>query len=251
MQSKIIILGSNGYLGSNLYSFLKFKNYNVIGVSRKNSNCSDLILEDYYHKFYKLKNIIKQQDIVINCLNDVKINSKNLDFIKFFYDNTDVNIKLIQISSLSVYSTEQNIYLKENSLLNPKSKYGKIKFNIEKKIKYFNYFDKFIILRVGGIYGNGRIPKILKLKINPFFRVLLNLIFYNTSLKLISIYNLTKFIENIIKYDSFNNDTMNVFYDHKIIESKKNFISFFLKNTILRKYYLDIDNSKFKELNYE
>ena len=251
MQNKIIILGSNGYLGSNLYNFFKSKKYNTIGVSRRDGDCSDIILEDYYKKFYKLKNIIKHQDIVINCLNEIKIRKKKSDFLKFFHDNTEVHIKFIQISSLSVYSPDQNKYLNENSILNPKSKYGKIKFNNEKNIKKFNYFYKFLILRVGGIYGKGRIPKILKLKMNPFFRILLNLIFYNTSLKLISIYNLIRLIEYLIKYDKFNNDTMNIFYDHKIIESKKNLLSFFLKKTFLRKYYLEIDNSKFKEVNYE
>lgn len=70
-------------------------------------------------------------------------------------------------------------------------------------------------------------------------------------MKLISIYNLIRLLEYFIKYDIFNNDTMNIFYDHKLIESKKNLLSFFLKNTLLRKYYLKIDNSKFKEVNYE
>ena len=46
---------------------------------------------------------------------------------------------------------------------------------------------------------------------DTFFRILLNLIFYNTSLKLISIYNLIRLIEYLIKYDKFNNDTMNIF----------------------------------------
>ena len=113
---------------------------------QEDGDCSDIILEDYYKKFYKLK-YYKASGYSYKLFKWDKNKKKKSDFLKFFHDNTEVHIKFIQISSLSVYSPDQNKYLNENSTLNPKSKYGKIKFNM-KNIKKFNYFNKFLILRV-------------------------------------------------------------------------------------------------------
>ena len=38
MINKVVILGSSGYIGSNLYKYFKKKDFKTIGISRKSSS---------------------------------------------------------------------------------------------------------------------------------------------------------------------------------------------------------------------
>ena len=71
----IIILGSSGFIGSNLYKHLK-KNHNVKTINRKiNFSSSKRELETFFF------NKFKKSDYIINCCASLKPKNKNDYFV--------------------------------------------------------------------------------------------------------------------------------------------------------------------------
>ena len=154
-KSTCAITGSNGYLGSNLCTYLRNNNYKVIELNRKVTNTNT--------RFYNLdstpdKNLLNNVDVLIHCAYDKnlyninkirEINVYGTD--KLFYAATTAGIKkIIYISSAAAYS-------------GCKSTYGKIKLEIEQIAFKYNA----LILRPCLIYGNdtagifGRLLKVI------------------------------------------------------------------------------------------
>ena len=80
---------------------------------------------------------------------------KNYDITKKVVNFCRKNkIKLIFTSSTSVYGTSKRIVFEnDNSVLNPQSPYAKIKIKKENLIKKYQKNLKFLIFRLGTIYG--------------------------------------------------------------------------------------------------
>lgn len=139
---KIIIIGKNGFVASNLRIFLKKKKVTVRYFTFK--------------KFLKQKeNFIKNHNYVINCTSNYNFVNKNYllknDFdtiIAKFIENT--NVPLIILSTRKVYKSRENI--NENGKLLPKCNYSKNKLIAEKNCeKILN--NNLLILRVGNLIG--------------------------------------------------------------------------------------------------
>ena len=138
---KILIIGKNSFIGSNLFYFLKKKNIKV-----KSINYSDFFKKNFFKKDF---------NYIINC-------SSNLNFIKNKYDKKfdhDLqiskkikyfNTKLILLSTRKVYKPKSNI--KETSRVKPNCNYSKNKLaseiNSKKILK-----NKILILRVSNLLG--------------------------------------------------------------------------------------------------
>ena len=160
---KILILGSNGLIGSYIYNILNLNPNNIIfTVSQKNNNkfrknhyCLDLNID--LKKLYKL--ILKEEfDQIINCL-FIK-NKKNKfdtnipkDIINYLYKNRFQQIRWIEISSFSIFLKYKNSY------------------NIEKKNfenflikKYRSNLNKLKILRIGNFVNEPFLSRILFFK---------------------------------------------------------------------------------------
>lgn len=168
IKKKVLVLGSEGYLGSVLIpSLLKKKNINLHGID----NC----IFGFFNKFKKfylksqdIKNITKKDlknvSIIIdlaNISNDpaseldskfTKIN--NYDYKKKIIDklkNNDLFEKYIYISSCSVYGFNEKI-VNEKDTTKPISLYSKFckktEDYIKKKLK-----KKFVTFRLGTLYG--------------------------------------------------------------------------------------------------
>ena len=137
MKKKILILGKNSFIGSNLYTFLKNKHF----VKIKSFNSKSLT---NLNKF----------DYIINCsINKKYINkiySKNNDFDLKIVKNLDKNTNFIFISSRKIYRQKANIY--EGSKIKCLKNYEKNKYITEKKILKIKG-NKSIILRVSNIIG--------------------------------------------------------------------------------------------------
>ena len=247
MSKRIIILGSSGYLGENIASFLKKNNFEVIGISRKNSNFTTFQIKDYFNEYFDILKKISENDILINCINDQKCKKNNDSFINFFLKNLNFNIKIIQFSSLSVYNESNNEYLKdEKSILQPSSSYGKLKLLIEYNIKKNMYITDYLILRVGGVFGKKKLPTLLRLKRNILTYMLIKFLFSRTYLKLISINKLNNKILSLLEKDDFKKETINLFYNHLYVDSKNNLFKKFIKNNLLKSYYTKVSNNKIK-----
>jgi len=168
----ILITGSKGYIGSFLTSYLKKKNYNIIGV--------DI---GFFRNCYLYKDKKKQETVYKDVRNITESDLKNIDVIvhlagisndplntlssKTVYDPTrkytfelaqkakKLGIKFIFASSCSVYgATNNKLLLNEDSHPNPQTGYSLNKLQIEKdleKIANKSFFP--ICLRFATIFG--------------------------------------------------------------------------------------------------
>ncbi len=145
---KILILGSNGMLGSTLYKYLKYKkNIHVLGTSRESKRIrgqdKNIILKFDVNFLKSLEKKIRtiSPDIIINCIGIVKsevikhkstyvykINSKLPKFLNYISKKN--NFKLIHISTDCVFSGLKKNY-SEKHKPDPKDLYGKSKLNGE------------------------------------------------------------------------------------------------------------------------
>ena len=149
-KKKILILGSDGFIGFFLKKVLKKKNL-VLSSHSKNIRNIDILKEKKLFNFLKKKKI----DLVINLTGQYKKNfayfkkvsiEGNKSLIKFSNEN---KIKIIFISSDQVYG-DSNFLKKEKDTLMPKSKYGKIKKKTEKLYKNSNI--NYMIIRLSNVY---------------------------------------------------------------------------------------------------
>jgi GDP-L-fucose synthase len=146
---KILINGSNGFIGKNLSEFLK-KNYdNVYDPKRQELDLTD----SYLVKKYLLKNNF---DIIIHCAITLNSTEQNLKMYSNFEENSKNYGKMICIGSAAEYDPKHYYPLMKEDYFGkhiPEVKdiysYSRFKIaeDIEKKNK--NIFN----LRVFGIYG--------------------------------------------------------------------------------------------------
>jgi nucleoside-diphosphate-sugar epimerase len=135
MTLNILILGSNGSIGSFLTEYLRVKNVNVLGSSRdKNGIC----INPLNTNIESIDKILNSHQIthVINCIGKKNIqNAEDMLSNSFtmspFYDTMSAKeISFINIGSMAEYSlhksTEHTI-IDENFEENPKDLYGKSK----------------------------------------------------------------------------------------------------------------------------
>ena len=249
MKKKIIIIGVNSFVGSNLYSLLKDK-FQVKKIHFK----------DFFLLSSKFLNSVSY---IVNCSSNKKyVNNKyaiNNDFDLLIANKIkDLKCKLIFLSTRKVYKIGDN--LKETSKLKPNCNYSKNKLITENKlIKIIK--NKILILRVsnliglnsltknrrkihntfidnffynanqGKIFNNGRIYKDF-LTINKFAEIIHKLISGN----IIGIYNVSSgrktYLNQIVKYLNFYNKKECI-----LINSPKNFNKqvFYLNNLKLSK----------------
>jgi nucleoside-diphosphate-sugar epimerase len=158
---KILLTGSNGFLGNILVNY--FKSFNITTLSRSNS---DIVCD--------LSNEIpiftKEVDLVIHCAGMAHyIPINNLDSNLFFDVNVNGTNNLLKglskkfipkyivfISSVSVYGVNEGIDIKEENPLLASDAYGKSKIQAEEIIKLWCNYNNVIctILRLPLVLGS-------------------------------------------------------------------------------------------------
>ena len=165
---KLLIIGSEGFIGSNAALYFKQRNYDV--------HCADIILKesenytvinpefpDFSQLFYK-----QPFDVCINAsgtanvqlsfkyaLMDYSLNTLNvyhiLEAIKLF----NPNCKFINFSSAAVYGNPQYLPIDESHPLKPLSPYGLHKYYSERICKeFYEYYNILTLsIRVFSAYG--------------------------------------------------------------------------------------------------
>ena len=165
---KILVLGSEGYLGSVLIPHLDKLNYEITGVDKcffgkfnKKSSNVKIIISDYA----KLKkNFFKNFDIIIDLINisndpaselnknfTKKVNFQNKVRLYKKIENLSNIKRYIYMSSCSVYGNNNKL-IDETTMPRPISLYSKLCLEYEKYLKKRKKIN-FTILRLGTLYG--------------------------------------------------------------------------------------------------
>ncbi len=181
---KITVIGGSSYIGENLLKELSFnRKLEVSSISRnipsnhKKIDFVNYISIDILNDFNSLKEHLNTAKIVINLIgelnNEAMMKKTNFLFLKQLVDyiiNSDLNLHLIQVSSVGVYGAKNNKnreikLINEESYLNPNNLYEKTKRDADEYIlKRFNSRNKssYLILRPTIIVGKAMKSSVLR-----------------------------------------------------------------------------------------
>lgn len=192
---KILITGGDGYVGSNLCSFLKELGYTVYPCVFSSKGLKNEVVLDITNSDAVIKIINEvQPDLVIHTaglssLGECEKNQAKADLINFvgtknIVDSINKKTKLIFFSSDYVFDGEKGDY-KETDAANPKTVYGQTKLKAEKYIT--DNLKDYIIVRTANIFGRG----------GNFFNFVVNSLLANES---IEVYDNVAFTPTQIDY---------------------------------------------------
>lgn len=177
LKKRILITGTNGFIGSHLANFFCEKGFDVIGIVRseetKNLPYRCIQTEDFGYS-----NILREYkpEIIIHCAGKANVSfsreNPDADFKtnyllvrEMLKEVCDIcpESKLILFSSAAVYGNPEIVPIKENSELVPISPYGLHKLMMEETADYFRRICNLdiTILRVFSAYGRGLRKQIL------------------------------------------------------------------------------------------
>lgn len=211
MKKKILLIGRTGFVGSELYEFFKKNKISINYFSRKNISQSSKKLK----KKNSLRNAIKQNNIIINCVGEntdlKKMNISNYLFVKEIITliaSCKEKKFLIHLSSCAVYGKYfhlKNFIINENTIPSPISTYARSKLKadyiiVKNEIRNLNY----LIIRPSQVVG-------IKMKALGFIHlkkiIQKRLFFYVNSKNAIRNYVLSKdlceFIFKVCKFYEF------------------------------------------------
>ena len=167
----ILVLGSEGFVGSHLVTHFSLCGYNVFGCDILEQSRG--IIDKNYFKYKNIGTISKifKSQKIDTCINasgsgnvSLSINNPAFDFKKNTSDVFDIleairthkpDCTYLHISSAAVYGEPKIFPIDENATLNPLSPYGWHKFAAELICKEFSqvYGLKTIIIRPFSVYG--------------------------------------------------------------------------------------------------
>ena len=191
MKKKIIIIGKNSFIGSNLIKLLK-KKFDIKSYG--------------YRKFLNVnRKFLLNVNYVINCTSNKqyvnKKYSKKNDFdFQISKKIKDLNCKMIFLTSRKIYKLGDN--LNELSKLKPNCNYSKNKLHTE-KILLKNLKNRILILRISNLIGINKFrnnnKKIHKTFIDSFFLNVQRGIIFNNEKNYKDFLSINKFGEIIEK----------------------------------------------------
>jgi UDP-glucose 4-epimerase len=158
---RFVILGTRGFIGSNLVNLFEQQGHEIKTLSREEFNNTEI-----------LRKSIEKSDVVINCIGSATVGYSYTNTEEAFESNVIVvgkvleilrqnsfqHIKYINLSSAAVYGNPQNLPVKESDETKPLSPYGYHKLMSELLLKeYHHCFSlKTLSLRIFSAYGIGQ-----------------------------------------------------------------------------------------------
>ena len=157
-KSKIMILGSSGFIGKNIQKYLLNKKFSNI-ISPSSVECNLLKYRNLKKYFYELMDspeiIIYSAGLArskISSKKNMDENNKMLENLLKIIDKKKLKC-FIFLSSIDVYDLNQNKIFNENHVLTSKLLYGKSKIYGENLLKRKISRRKLLIFRTPGVFG--------------------------------------------------------------------------------------------------
>jgi nucleoside-diphosphate-sugar epimerase len=207
-MTRIILLGSGGFIGKSLLPKLTLEGFSVKPMIHSNSiNHIDEIHGDILDSTI-LDSILNENDVVVNLIGQYTNNDSGFIDINikggFNLLNSCVknNVKkIILVSSINVYGNSLNDPSNEESELNPQTNYGLIKLLTEKLYQDFSkiYNLDITILRMSNLYGPNKKVGYISYLINSAVHPTQNIVAYNNGNQLRDILFIDDAIDGIIK----------------------------------------------------
>jgi len=172
-MKKILIIGGNGFIGTNLARCFVNHGEDVYSfdIQKPSQRIKNVhyIVGDFFDD-ESLENAIEGMEVIIHSLSTVNPGNSNKRFmqgysrdfvqsIRLFDRCIKKNIKVIFLSSGgTVYGIQENQPIKEEAIAAPINHYGSVKLCIESVIKTFNtqLHTKMLIARVANPFGPGQ-----------------------------------------------------------------------------------------------
>ena len=167
---KILVIGSEGFIGKACVKYFSDRSRTVIGCDIAEKKISDYYYVNSTNPDYENIFKLEKPDVCINSSGsadvgfslkypkkDYELNVRNVELILEAIKKFSANCKLINFSSAAVYGNPETLPVSESAVINPLSEYGKNKFESEKLLnKYHHEFGlRTISLRVFSAYGTG------------------------------------------------------------------------------------------------
>lgn len=154
-MAKIVILGSNGQLGSDLVKVLSNSENEIISLTRKDVDATDLEVRNSLANY-------ADADYIINCVAVTNVDgcedSPSQAFIinsSFAYEvakfSSEHDITLFHISTDYIFDGTKSLPYLESDVANPLNIYGLSKYAGELAVQ--RYANKYFILRVSSLFG--------------------------------------------------------------------------------------------------
>lgn len=265
---KVLIIGSKGFIGSNLTDYLHGIDHEVWGA--------DITSDGEYKQNFFLLNATNtdfsivfrdiEYDVCINCSGAASVPESLVNPIRDYFLNA-VNVykilnairifqsecKFINLSSAAVYGNPKHLPVSESASLNPLSPYGVHKLQSEQLCKEFYdfYCIKTCSIRIFSVYGAGLRKQLFwdlykKAKSNLPFTL------FGTgeeSRDFINVLDLVKAIDLVMESSDFKADVINIANGEEIMikDAVSIFFSFFNHKV---EYSFSCDTRKGDPLNW-
>lgn len=260
-MKKILITGSNGYIGKNLVNYLYKKNlFKLKTLSRKKTsefkNNIEQITYNNFNDIFNYTKILSSVEIVIhlaaysnetNKINNIQdFENININFLeKFLKECNKFKIKkFIFISSSKIYgeyNTNDQVF-NINSNENPQNHYSQSKLIGEKIVKKYCklYKINYLIIRMPMVYGNQNNKNFRLLEKYVRYHLPIPLRNFTNTKSVLHIENFCEFIFTILKINNLKINVVNICDNQDLLIS--DLINYFIKkyNSKNIKIYLPI-----------
>jgi UDP-glucose 4-epimerase len=245
---RVIIIGSKGFIGQNLFNYLKAKEHDVWGadvvvdyvnpdryflIDASSSDYNTVFQHAIYDVCINCSGAASVPDSIKNPLRDYYLNTVNVFKLLEAIKNFQPNCRFMNLSSAAVYGNPKQLPINETDFPNPLSPYGIHKFQSEQICKEFHDFYNIqtCSLRIFSAYGNG-LQKQLFWDLYKKAKTGFPFSLYGTgreSRDFIFISDLVKAIEIVAESSSFKADVINIANGQEIMikDAVAIFFSFF------------------------